>query len=88
VHLLDEADAGRFRVLLQRIASECDEQPGLRLTAPQAQRLWALDEPTCRSVLVALVDAGVLQRNPDGHFQATAIGRLKAFAPRPTGRPG
>jgi hypothetical protein len=30
----------------------------------------------------------VLQRNPDGHFQATAIGRLKAFAPRPTGRPG
>jgi hypothetical protein len=27
--------------LLQRIQSEYEEQPGLRLTPPQAQRLWA-----------------------------------------------
>jgi hypothetical protein len=54
--------------LLQRIQSEYEEQPGLRLTPPQAQRLWGLDGPTCGAVLTALVDAGVLQRMPDGRF--------------------
>ena len=55
-------------VLLQRITREYEAQPGLRLTPPQAQRLWGLDGPTCGAVLTALVDAGVLQRAPDGRF--------------------
>ena len=54
--------------LLQRIQREYEEQPGLRLTPPQAQRLWGLDGPTCGAVLTVLVDAGVLQRTPDGRF--------------------
>jgi hypothetical protein len=29
--------------------------PGLSLTARQAQRLWLLDESTCRRVLMTLV---------------------------------
>jgi len=53
-------------VLLQRIKREYEEQPGLRLTPQQAQRLWGLDGPTCGVVLSALVDAGVLQRTADG----------------------
>ena len=55
-------------VLLKRIEHDYEEQPGLRLTPPQAQRLWALDGPTCSAVLTTLVDAGVLQRTPDGRF--------------------
>lgn len=55
--------------LLQRIVAEFREQPGLGLTQPQAQRLWALDERTCRSALTALVAAGVLQRSHDGRFR-------------------
>ena len=30
------------QALLQRIQREYEEQPGLRLTPPQAQRLWGL----------------------------------------------
>ena len=56
------------QLLLQRITRDYEEQPGLRLTPPQAQRLWGLDGPTCGAVLTALVDAGVLQRAPDGQF--------------------
>ena len=56
------------QVLLQRIKHDYEEQPGPRLTPPQAQRLWGLDGPTCGAVLTALVNAGVLQRTPDGRF--------------------
>ena len=56
------------QVLLQQIMREYLEQPGLRLTPQQAQRLWGLDGPTCGAALTALVDAGVLQRSPDGKF--------------------
>ena len=54
--------------LMQRIKRDYEEQPNLRLTPPQAQRLWGLDGPTCGAVLTALVDAGILHRTPDGHF--------------------
>ncbi len=57
-----------LQTLLQRIQQDYNEQPGLRLTPQQAQRLWGLDGPTCGEVLAVLVDAGVLQRTPDGHF--------------------
>jgi hypothetical protein len=56
------------QVLLQRIQRDYEEQPSLRLTPPQAQRLWGLDGPTCCAVLTTLVDASVLQRTPDGRF--------------------
>ena len=55
-------------VLLQRIRREYEEEPSLRLTPPQAQRLWNLDGPTCGAVLSILVDAGILQRTSDGRF--------------------
>jgi hypothetical protein len=46
--------------LLQRVCGEFLEMPGLRLTCQQAQRLWGLDEPTCREILDFLVDARFL----------------------------
>jgi hypothetical protein len=60
--------SGFAPALLLRISREYEEQPGLRVTPAQVQRLWGLDGPTCRTALTAWVDAGVLQRNPDGQF--------------------
>lgn len=51
--------------------------PGLRLTFPQACRLWALDPPTCESVLQTLVKEGFLLRTPDGKFIAMPASDLR-----------
>lgn len=58
----------RIDDVLQRIQAEFVEMPGLRLTAPQAQRLWDLDREVCDAVLGALVDAGFLLRTREGAF--------------------
>lgn len=42
--------------------------PGLRLTEPQARRLWGLDPVSCAALLSALVDAKFLFRTRDGAF--------------------
>jgi hypothetical protein len=67
-------------LLLQRVYGEYLEMPGLRLTRQQAQRLWGLDEQTCRSVLDFLVDAkflclenGAYSRTTDGPTQGPAL---------------
>jgi hypothetical protein len=50
------------------IRAEYLESPGLRLTAPQIQRLWQLDAIQCEAVLTALIDARFLRRTRDGEF--------------------
>jgi hypothetical protein len=63
---------GNIDDLLQRVYGEFLEMPGLRLTCPQAQRLWGLDEQTCRTVLDFLVEARFLCRLDRGaYFRAT-----------------
>ena len=57
-----------FSPVLLQITRDYEEQPGLRLTPQQAQRRWGLNGPACGVWLSALVDAGVLQRTPDGRF--------------------
>jgi hypothetical protein len=42
--------------------------PGLRLTEPQARRLWGLDATSCTALLSALVDANFLFQTRDGAF--------------------
>jgi hypothetical protein len=54
--------------VLARIRAEYAEMPGLKLTAPQARRLWALDCVTCDAALAALVNAKFLSRTPEGLF--------------------
>jgi Fic family protein len=61
--------------LLERIEREYDEQPGLNLTPEQAQRLWGLDDPTCRAALSTLEDARVLRRTPEGRFVRSGSSR-------------
>jgi hypothetical protein len=54
--------------LIDRVRSEFMEMPGLRLTAGQARRLWALDATTADAVLHELVGSGFLQATRDGAF--------------------
>ena len=54
--------------LLARIVGEYDEMPGLSLTPAQAQRLWRLDEATCRASLNFLVHRRILAVTPRGRY--------------------
>jgi hypothetical protein len=52
--------------VVNRVRSEFMEMPGLRLTLPQAARLWGLDAPVCQAVIDALVGAEFLRWTPAG----------------------
>ena len=54
--------------LLRRIEAEYREMPGMCVTAPQAQRLWGLDATTCASVLMTLVERGIVRRTRRGTY--------------------
>jgi len=54
--------------VLRRVQGEFLEMPGLRLTEPQARRLWGLDAASCSALLGALVEAKFLFRTRDGGF--------------------
>jgi hypothetical protein len=68
--MLDKhAEAG----LQERIRAEYREMPGMRLTLPQAARLFNLEATDCARVLEALVSIGALRTN--GHeFMASDVG--------------
>ena len=59
---------GSREEVLRRVQGEFLEMPGLRLTQPQARRLWGLDAAMCDALLSALVDANFLFRTRDGAF--------------------
>jgi hypothetical protein len=59
--------------LCARVEAEFREMPGLRLTLPQAARLFGIEAARCERVLDALVHAGALATD----------GRAFARAPRP-----
>jgi hypothetical protein len=61
--------------LRARIRAEYLEMPGLRLTVPQAVRLWNVDRETCLPLLASLVEAGFLYRSGDSYLR-TGSGRL------------
>lgn len=53
------------------------EMPGLKLTIPQAARLFNLDAARCERVLGALVDSGALSA-AGGAFMRAGAGRRQA----------
>jgi len=55
-------------VLIERIRGEYLEMPGLRLTLPQAQRLFGLDPAACALVFETLTRERFLTRGHDGRF--------------------
>ena len=62
--------------MLSRVCGEYLEMPGLRLTQPQAQRLWGLDEPICTQVLEFLVEVKFLQRSGVGSYARCGEGAV------------
>jgi hypothetical protein len=64
---------GSLAELLRRIRAEYLEMPGLRLTTPQAQRLFGLDSETWDAVSAALLDAKFLSHTHHGVFAMSAI---------------
>ncbi len=64
--------------LLQRIKSEFLEMPGLRLTRPQAGRLWGLDDVACSALLASLVDSQFLFQTRDGAFMRIELDQTRA----------
>jgi hypothetical protein len=54
--------------MLTRVEGEYHEMPGLRLTIPQAQRLWGLQRLDCEALMGSLVETGFLVRTRDGAF--------------------
>jgi hypothetical protein len=53
---------------LTLIEAEYREMPGLRLTEPQMQRLWGLDDVTCAAVIDALVARHVIVKSPQNAY--------------------
>ena len=56
------------RDLERRIRGEFREMPGLRISRPQAMRLWSVDPAACGRVLDRLIDAGFLRRDQYGRY--------------------
>lgn len=63
--------------LLARIRGEYQEMLGLRLTLPQACRLWQLDGTTCLALFEQLVVERYLHHTHDGMFVAFPRARPK-----------
>ena len=53
---------------LQRARADYREMPGLRLTARQASRLWALPDSLCERVLRSLLEEHFLNRSTNDSF--------------------
>jgi hypothetical protein len=48
-------------VLVDRVKAEFNEMPGLRLTVPQATRLWGMERALCLAVVETLVQTSFLR---------------------------
>jgi hypothetical protein len=61
-----------WRATVNRIRSEFDEMPSLRVTLKQARRLFGLPEPASAWVLRRLANEGFLTRTPRGEYMRRA----------------
>jgi hypothetical protein len=64
------AAPGSLAGLSERIRSEYEEMPCLRLTLPQASRFWNVDRDACQAALDQLVAEGVLVLGRYGYMRA------------------
>jgi len=73
---------------LVRMQTEWMEMPQLKITRPQAQRLWSLSNEVCESAFATLIRKGFLVQAPDGAYVRQAFvrmsGAIAAGAPSPT----
>ena len=73
--------------IVRRVQGEFLEMPGLRLTEPQARRLWALEPSLCSAVLTELVENGFLLRTREGAFVRVDVARPLRADRLPSGQP-
>jgi hypothetical protein len=66
-----DTEAEAICELTRRVQAEYAEMPGLSVTLAQAQRLLAVDEPTCALIFKALIKRGVLRRTAQGRYVRT-----------------
>ena len=59
---------------LVRMQTEWIEMPRLKLTRPQAQRLWSLDAKTCDLIFSSLEAAHFLKRHGEDSFMRADTG--------------
>ena len=78
----DRARVDSTDVMLQRVCGEFLEMPGLRLTSQQAQRLWGVDERTCKALLDHLVETKFLCQSDRGMYCRATDGPLVFPRPR------
>ena len=64
----DRRDRASRVALVGRVRTEYDELPRLRLTEPQARRVFNLRADICARVLAALVGRSYLRRDCHGAF--------------------
>jgi hypothetical protein len=57
-----------WHAALDRIRAEFDEMPSLRVTLPEARRLFGLAEPEAAWVLRQLASEGFLTQTPRGEY--------------------
>lgn len=62
---LSKVNRHRIEDVVMRIEAEFLQMPGLKLTVPEAQRRFGVDEIMCEAILDALVDAEVLVKTRD-----------------------
>ena len=60
--------SARLSRIVRVIDAEFEEMPGLRLTLPQARRLWHLSEEECEQALDYLCRLGLLTQDLTGHY--------------------
>jgi hypothetical protein len=61
-----------------RICTEFSEMPGMRLTVPQAARLFNLEVAECVCILQALVSDGTLRTDGQEYVSACCVRRHRA----------
>lgn len=62
------ADSAPLAALLQQVREEYGRMPGLKLTKPQAMRLFGVAPSVCAAMFRALVRENFLSRVSDGVF--------------------
>ena len=62
------SNAAPLAALLQQVREEYGKMPGLKLTKPQATRLFGVAPSVCAAMLRALVMENFLSRAGDGLF--------------------
>lgn len=65
----ERRDPASREALRRRIESYFEDQRGLRLTLPQARRLFHVREDICDRVLAELIGEGRIERNRDGQYR-------------------